>query len=409
MNTYLDKISSGVSFFDICFDDNYGWFCDAYTNTLYKFNLSTRLIMVEAIIPTKRGEPFFQYGFIAKWKTLLILAPRSAKDILVYDILEKTFSSIKLEMGRTQDRDKYNLFSGIQIYNNYAFLIPGRFSAIVRLDLNTFEVKYFDSCIKNLKKSIKKYDDKKVLFARCNCVSEDKIILPCWQGNFIMEFKFGTGEFKLIEFPEICGELSGGYVQNQELFFATKNDNFLFKSDLSGNVLEQIEIKIEAEKGISFLTNFGSKAIVIPVFGRKIIQWNWDTKQSTEIMQLSDTKKKNSYAGQFFGEVDILSSVKDEKENLWIYSIWGNEILKLDMNTGQAEKIAAILSENCAKKKLISYLKNTKSMWGEDDSVSISDFCDDLWKVDDNIEDNIEVTNAQRITAGENICEVIFG
>ena len=144
-------------------------------------------------------------------------------------------------------------------------------------------------------------------------------------------------------------------------------------------------------------------------FSRKTIQWNWDTKQSTEIMQLSDTKKKNSYAGQFFGEVDILSSVKDEKENLWIYSIWGNEILKLDMNTGQAEKIAAILSENCAKKKLISYLKNTKSMWGEDDSVSISDFCDDLWKVDDNIEDNIEVTNAQRITAGENICEVIFG
>lgn len=399
MKSYLGNFFSGVSFFDICFDDNYGWFCDAYTDTLYKFNLSTEIITVEAIIPTNHDEIFFQYGFIAKWKNLLILAPRSSNKILVYNILEKTFLEIRLKTDRIQDQDRYNLFAGVHIHGSYAFLIPGRFSAVVRLDLCTFEVKYFDSCIENVKKAIKNYDKSKVLFARCDCVLDDKILLPCWQGNFIMEFEFETGQFKLVEFSEIRGELSGGYVQNQILFLATKNDNFLFKCDLYGTVLDKVEIKTDAERGISFLTNFGSKAIVIPVFGKKIIQWNWDTKNVTEVFRLTDTKKKNSYVGGFFGEVDVLSSVKDGKGNLWMYSIWGNEILKLDMNTGYVEKIAATLSEKCAKKKVISFLEKTRSVWGEDSLLSISDFCDELLNTN---ADN-EEKNAQGVSVGERI------
>jgi len=178
MDTYIEKISSNVSFFDICFDGNLGWFCDVYTSTLYKLDILTNTITVEAAIP---GCGNMQYGFIAKWKDILILAPRAAEKIMMYHIKKCSFTEVKLDTERMGERDIFNLFSGVHIFDDSAYLIPGRFPAIVRLDLHTFEIEYFDLWHEELKSKLKGYDERKVIFARCNCVLKDKLLLPCWQ------------------------------------------------------------------------------------------------------------------------------------------------------------------------------------------------------------------------------------
>lgn len=284
MNTYVEKISSNVSFFDICFDENYGWFCDAYTSILYKLDLLTNIITVEAAIPVYKN---MQYGFIAKWNDLLVLAPRAATQIMVYHIKENVFREIELEIDRIGEKEVFNLFSGVHIFDDSAYLIPGRFPAIVRLDLHTFGVEYFGLWHEKLINRIENYDEKKVLFARCNCVFNGKILLPCWQGNIVLEFKFDTGESRVIEFPKIHDDLSGMYVRGRELFLASKLNHMIFRCDLDGNVFEQIEFGELGETGISFILDCSGKTIIVPIYGPRIIQWDCDIYKYRRMLNLT--------------------------------------------------------------------------------------------------------------------------
>lgn len=372
MNNYVEKISSNISFFDICFERNYGWFCDAYTSTLYKLDLLSNVITVEAIIPVYKN---MQYGFIAKWKDLLILAPRAADKIMVYHIRDNFFSEIELDIKRMDEKELFNLFSGVHIFEDSAFLIPGRFPAIVRLDLHTFGVEYFDLWHERLINKIENYDNKKVLFARCNCVFSGKILLPCWQGNSILEFHFSTGEGRLIEFPKIYDELSGMYIRGQELFLASKYNHMIFRCDLDGNVLEQIEIGELGKTGISFLLECSGKTIIVPVYGARIIQWDYDAYQCRKILNLATEQKEDSYVGEIFPNVDILSCVKDDFGNIWMYSIFRGSILKLHVDTEEIEQIEIQLSKEDKKKKAFCYMQVVRGIWEEDRLFSIADFC----------------------------------
>lgn len=372
MDNYVEKISSNISFFDICFDGDYGWFCDAYTSTLYKLDLLTNAITVEAIIPVYKD---MQYGFIAKWKDLLILAPRAATKIMVYHIRDNYFSEIELDIKRMAEKDLFNLFSGVHIFDDSAFLIPGRFPAIVRLDLHTFRVEYFDLWHERLISKIENYDNKMVLFARCNCVFSDKILLPCWQRNIVLEFQFSTGRGRLIEFPKIFDGLSGMYIRGQELFLASKHNHMIFRCDLDGNVLEQIEIDELGETGISFLLECSGKTIIVPVHGTRIIQWDYDVYNCRKILNLVTEQKEDSYVGEIFPNVDILSCVKDDFGNIWMYSIFRDSILKLHVDTGEVEQIEIQLLERDKKKKAFWYMQVVQGIWEEDRLFSTEDFC----------------------------------
>ncbi len=379
MDTYIEKISSNVSFFDICFDGNLGWFCDVYTSTLYKLDILTNTITVEAAIP---GCGNMQYGFIAKWKDILILAPRAAEKIMMYHIKKCSFTEVKLDTERMGERDIFNLFSGVHIFDDSAYLIPGRFPAIVRLDLHTFEIEYFDLWHEELKSKLKGYDERKVIFARCNCVLKDKLLLPCWQGNIVMEFQFGTGEIRFIEFLKIYDELSGMYIKDGEMFLAVKSSHMIFRCDLDGNVLEQIALQELGETGISFLTDYDGKAIAIPICGDQIVQWDFDTHESKKILNYALEEKEDTYVGEFFPQVAFLSCVKDNGGDLWMYSVLDESILRLHIATKQIERIEASLSEGETKKKAFSYMHTIQGIWEESRLFLTADFCDFIKQTD---------------------------
>ena len=113
MDALVEKVSSHISFYDICFVGKYGWFCDVYTNTLYKIDLNTNEITLEEILPIYE---LVQYGFIANWNNYLVLAPRAAKTILIYDISQKAFMEIDFNNYQMNKANMFNLFSSVQIY-----------------------------------------------------------------------------------------------------------------------------------------------------------------------------------------------------------------------------------------------------------------------------------------------------
>lgn len=375
MNDFVRKISFYLSFFDICFDDTEGWFPDAYTNTLYKIDLVTNAISVEAAIPTGNDIKDAQYGFSAKWKNLLVLAPRSEDKIAIYNIVEKIFRTVPLDIEYMKGRKIYNLFSGIHIFQDYAYLIPGRFPAIVRLDLHTFEITYIDSWYKEIRNRIMEYEEERVIFARCGCRDENKLLLPCWQGSIVMEFNMETEKTNLIDlfFDDVLSEM---YVNNQKMFIASRAHPVIYKCDMDGNMLEQIELQALGETGISFLFTYRGKAIAVPVYGNRVIQYDFSIRECQGLIELAEEENENYYVEKIFPHVGILSCFPDDNGNLWMYSAFNDTIVKFNMNTGNVEQMQAVLSKKEAKKKALFYIEHMKNVCCEEDSLfTISDFC----------------------------------
>lgn len=402
MNSFIEKISSHISFFDICFDDNYGWFCDAYTNTLYRINLLTNKITVEAGIPAY-GD--VQYGFIARWENMLVLAPRAARKIMIYHIKEYSFTEIELDIGRMEEREVFNLFAGVQIFGDSAYLIPGRFPAVVRLDLHTFEIEYFDSWYERLKSKIKNYNNGIVFFARCNCVFDGKLLLPCWQANIVMEFQFETGKYRFIEFPKIKHEFSGMYVRNKELFLASKSQHIIFRCDFNGNELERIKLRGLLGTGISYLIDMNGAVAAVPMSGGPMVQYDFNTERCEVILDLATEEKEDSYVGEIFPKVNILSAVRDNCGNLWLYSVFDDIILKRNINTGYVERIKAVLSEKEAKKKAFLNLQTAVAIWEECKILSIADLCDYIKEK----EQKRKIQAIEKETSGKRINKTILG
>ena len=269
----------------------------------------------------------------------------------------------------------FNLFSSVQIYGEDAYFIPGRFPAIIKMNLYTFEMEYFDSWYEKLKCKIKNYDDNKVLFARCNCRFRDKLLLPCWQSNIIMEFQFETGKFRFIEFPEIITELSDIYIRNNELFLASKSYNMIFKCNFEGKVLGKQELE---EHGISFLVGNHKKILAVPGSGKQIIQYDLNTHECKGILDFIVEKNNGSYLGGEFLNVNILSCVQDKDNNIWMYSIFEDIILKLNIDTGNVERIEAVLSEEDTKKKAFGCIRTIKGICEGEGLFFVRDFCDGI-------------------------------
>ena len=122
------------------------WFCNVYNSTLVRFNVETGEIHIETFLPARSLTGKIQYGAIAVYKNLLVIAPRNAESIQVYDINLKELKEISLSISADGERIN-NLFVSVQICNGVAYFFPGKYPGIVTLDLNSFEVKCYSDWI----------------------------------------------------------------------------------------------------------------------------------------------------------------------------------------------------------------------------------------------------------------------
>lgn len=335
------KIGDRVSFYDIAFDGEYGWFCDVYTNTLCRINMDTACIAIEAMIPFDRDFGAFQYGFIAKKDNVLILAPRTAYTILLYSIEDKSFKKIQIDSGMLEGDNENNLFSGVKTYGNNTYLIPGRFPGIIKLNMVTAEVTYLREWYTVLKQEITDYDDLRVMFARCDCRKENKLYLPCWQSNKIMIFNLETEEYSFIELSSYEKNLSSVCIVDDELWISSRDSNVIIRTNREGKEIEKITIEGIESRGLAFIVKCGQIIYAVPVYDNYLIALDISSRVCQKVCNLVK-EKVNMPQNLIFAKNNILSCVKDGEERIWMYSIFDGKIYRCDAN-GKVEILNSVL------------------------------------------------------------------
>lgn len=125
---------------DFCVDGNDIWFVSGKPNVLFKYNVLSNETKVVSLI---QEEQLFQQGSfcsIIKGEKHIFLIPAWARNIHIYDVMNQSFTKIKLK--NIVEYDKQILFVKGLLFDGYIYCIPSSYSFLVRICTKDLKVDY---------------------------------------------------------------------------------------------------------------------------------------------------------------------------------------------------------------------------------------------------------------------------
>ena len=251
----------------------------------------------------------------------IYLAPQNGvKEILIYDVETQTVNKKEISESYFPIGEQHNLFIEIVHYENRIFLIPGRYEAIVCLELDTGKLSYIDGWYGDIKNGLSLVDNPLVIFNGITRIDESRILINGWKSNVSMIFDMKEMKYRIIYYDNIGKGLRGAIYNNQEALITYKNTEGVYlQNDYSIKRISNMHGRLYAYKNKVYLVD--SSLGEIYKFN------NIDTDNCTIVY--SDIEKNGN---TFF-------LVKQYSNKLVILNSSKNKIIILDMETDSVSRI----------------------------------------------------------------------
>ena len=330
-------------FYNMAFNKNNAWFCHVYYNALCRLDLESNEIVIESLFPAE-DSVFGKYGNILYFEEKLILSPRNSVKILIYDLKSKDYTEINLSKNYKCEDININLFTNAFIYKNEAFFIPGTYKAIVKMDLKTLELTYYDDWYENLESDIK--SKQRVLFLT-SYQEENYILLPFCRGNKILKFSLNDGNSRIIEVPDKSLELMDIICEENIYWLADRNKKSIYQWDIETNHLIEINnyprnYQTRSCDGIHSFKKYNDDIYIFPMSGNMILKYNIKDQKMTEFFKLN-IESEESMKFFLFSDNNFLDYNERSKEQLYMYSILDGMIYCVDFREQTVKKIKSYI------------------------------------------------------------------
>lgn len=165
----------------VIYKDNM-WYTNYWGTQLCCFSLTDKRITRMDFIPYEGIRSALLYSnFLVLQDDRLLLVPANAFDICIYDIVDRTFERISLEI----DKEAYNIFCGAVVWEKYVYFIPYNFRYIMRLDVDRGMLeRVFDLG------EVVDLSPKPTAFQYNYCVYDNRVFFLSAQENKVLEFNF---------------------------------------------------------------------------------------------------------------------------------------------------------------------------------------------------------------------------
>ncbi len=176
------------------------------------------------------------YQGIVGYKQRVILVPRCAGRIAIYDMIARQVNYLEFGEYRT---DHYSLFSSFHVVGNTLFLIPLDFDSIILVDLDTDEVNRIE---------IRPTDEKRLICGGQSCRKDEIIYFPDRDDKCIWEFNILEKNVKKCEFIANPLDCSFLYIVDDYMWILPDNlQNDVIRINLSDH--SQICFRTEEYSG----------------------------------------------------------------------------------------------------------------------------------------------------------------
>lgn len=343
-----NKISNiqQLAYFDIAIHGNQAWFCNYLYASVFRMDLSSHKINLETFIPNK--ENYFEdlYGPIAYYKGNLILAPRRADRILLYNLSQKTFREIPVSMDVMEQNQRYSLFMDIIVVEDTAYILPCRYPAVLKLNLNTFHVTYYDAWYQELKKSL--CEPQRFVFGRAAVRNEHECLFPAWQDNLLMQFDLKTGDYIIHRIFDWHIPFSAAAFDGESYWIVPRNKNMFLRWEKKKGIVIYDDFppsfKMQGEVRFVSLECIGEEIIAVPRYGsgNMIVAINRGTGKIRKIRDVL-TSPVRHLEESAFGQGVILCSKKTDDGKLIVFSDFDGKTLNINLEDGGIDEFETVL------------------------------------------------------------------
>ena len=128
---------------DITINDNNAWFYAEEYSAICRMDLTTGKISAESLYNPQKKD---RSRGIIYYRGKLILAPHNegGNTIRIFDLESREYSEMIISNQYMPDKPCCNLFTEVISYQNRIFFLPGRYHAIVCIDMDTEKITYID-------------------------------------------------------------------------------------------------------------------------------------------------------------------------------------------------------------------------------------------------------------------------
>lgn len=228
------------------------------------------------------------YSQAYQFGDMVYVFPQSAEHILVIDS-NKRIRRIELK----HECEQQDAFGGAFVYDDYVYILPGRYSALIRFDPKTEKVEYLPD---------------------------------------IGPFNFGMVNNE----NTLCARA----YQNGKFFFMDTTGKQLLVVDLKAMKTEMVGTTLDMTYRVMVSEKDDSDIFwLLPFEGTSLTRWNYRTGEKREYNLYVDGLKAY-YAGQQNVECDsrYFSSLAITEDMVCAAPLWGNMFVKLDIKSGKAER-----------------------------------------------------------------------
>lgn len=334
-----------LAFYDLAIHNGEGWFCNIYYNALFHLDLRTGDIRLEAILPVKDKNEYDAYSALAYYDGNLVIAPKNAEKILIYRIREKKIKEIEISLPDVLIDKQFNLFNFVKIYNGKAYLFPGRYSAIIKICLNTYKVEYINKWYVDLLKLTEKLDNNRIIFTDIMLNDNGICEMICWQADLIIRFDLNTEAYEFQIINNDGKGLSGFFSEKNILWYSNKDKSQIIRRENGKEKIIDLSGKgdVKFEGGFRIL-NGEEKIYAFPMYGDSVIQIDKNQEEFKIIKKLPMQPKEELRDMVVLKKSSLLLCKKICRKYAVFFSHYDGEILFFDLVNGIFYKINAILS-----------------------------------------------------------------
>jgi UDP-2,3-diacylglucosamine pyrophosphatase LpxH len=191
------------------------WFVTANYNGLFRLDNDTNKAVMEAEFVNQENVQRL-YSNLVLHNGKIVCVPLNAKQIAIYDLKSKEIVMLPIREPRL-DTSRYDgtiLFFDTVSYKNYVILIGAKYPAVLRINMDTFEVEYFDEWVEMIEKNSKSGDA--IYFRKNNVMIGNQLFVASIISPYVIQIDLDLmsftpwlimdGKYDLLSGITICGD-----------------------------------------------------------------------------------------------------------------------------------------------------------------------------------------------------------
>lgn len=218
----MDANTIKLSFETYMIDENKIWFPAFDHNGLYFQDQTEKEAVLAGIIPNEEKYMIRLFSSMQKWKNRIFLIPFAAQNISIYDTVRNEFQQIPLrtinDFGEKKHANELAKFWCSELYDNYLFLFPHNYPALVIIHAETLEIEYIYDFIDDLEKQAINGEP----YITDICVENGTAYCSCGCANVVIQIELRERNIKFYEIPGAVNGTNGILKIQNEIWLAPR-------------------------------------------------------------------------------------------------------------------------------------------------------------------------------------------